>query len=63
MAQTLRPSENGVGLTRQLGRDLARLSDGREVALLRARRLDLVAVLPQFVVHAVEALDDEGMRD
>ena len=62
MTRTLRASENGVGLTCQLGGYFARLRDCREVAV-HARSLNLVAVLPQFIVHAVEALDDQSMYD
>ena len=59
-AQTLRASENGVRLMRQLGGDFARFCDGREVAL--ASKFNLVAKLPQFIFQAVEALDDKGVR-
>ena len=60
-AQTPRTSENRVRLIRQLGGDFARLCDGREIAL--ASKLNFLAVLPQLVVQAVEALDDEGVRN
>ena len=59
-AQTPRASENGVCLSCQLSGDFACFCDVREVTL--PSKFNLVAVLPQFILQAVEALDDQGVR-